>query len=332
MQFFGTIRSLFHKYWIPLVYITVGFAAYKIIADNYQMFMAVKPAQLFWLVACNVIFLMFYSLGWSLALRVMSEKRSSYVEGMALCLFHQFSYLSLGKGALVSTTSIIKDRYKTAYISSFSFFFFLTFVYIAINSIMGIMSVWFTKVDAMLVTISFVVLLALSILLAFIRVPLAAIHAFNHALKGKIPGYNGFAIFLLKASKMFTHFGFLRRLKYLTVFVVCTAVVTTTMVLRYYFAYGSLDGDVDFWQSGIVSMTTSNLLMFISITPGSLGVKEFFDGFFSNIVSVSQSLTISAALLDRVVNVICLVFSNFVAGYILFKTNKPIEEELETSA
>lgn len=320
MQVPQRIKKLFHEYWIPAVYVIVSIAAFTIIKDNYHHFLSIKIDKLIWLFAANMGFLIFYCTAWGYAMMLMSGRRASFLEGTALSCFHQFSFLSLGKGALASTTTIIKERYQTSYISSLSYMCLLTSFFIFFNSIWGILTLIVLDLYESYIGAGFVFLLGLSSSFLFVNPPLKLVHKINKVLKKIIPFYYYIAIVILKIMKIVTHFRFLKSTKNYIFFFLMNVMISLNMIWRYQFAYEALNFDIGFWKSSLISLVTSNILCFVAITPGALAVKESIDTFFGNFLAIPVESTLTATILDRLVNIVCLIILNIFAGYELFKT------------
>ncbi|MBP8591204.1 flippase-like domain-containing protein [Candidatus Shapirobacteria bacterium] len=65
--------------------------------------------------------------------------------------------------------------------------------------------------------------------------------------------------------------------------------------------------EISFIKSLFVSIVSA-LSLFISLTPGSIGVREAFMAFTSNVVGVSSTKAITVSILDRIVSLIPLLF------------------------
>ncbi len=320
MQILPKIRQAFHNYWIPLVYVLVGIAAYKIIADNYKLFLDISLGNLLWLVLANLVFLVFYGIAWGFCLKVVTKDRANMKEASALAFFHQFSFLSLGKGALASTTTIIKDRYGASYTSSFSYICLITSFFISFNSIFAILTLIMVGYYNPLVWAGFIFLIGLSSSFLFVTPSMPVVHKINSILKKIIPFYYYLGIAFLRIVRVIMRFRLLKKPKYYIFLYAMNALSGLGMILRYMFSYASLNFDVGFWKSSLISLVTSNILCFAAITPGALGVKESIDTFFADFVNVPIHSTLTAVLLDRVVNIACLAALNFYAAYVLFRT------------
>lgn len=81
--------------------------------------------------------------------------------------------------------------------------------------------------------------------------------------------------------------------------------------------FKTLGVEISFLKALFVSIV-STLSLFISITPGSLGIKEAFMAFTSNVVGISPANAIIVSALDRLISLLPLVVLAPVFSKILF--------------
>ncbi len=81
--------------------------------------------------------------------------------------------------------------------------------------------------------------------------------------------------------------------------------------------FKTLGVEINFLKALFVSIV-STLSLFISITPGSLGIKEAFMAFTSNVVGISPANAIIVSALDRLISLLPLVVLAPVFSKILF--------------
>jgi len=91
--------------------------------------------------------------------------------------------------------------------------------------------------------------------------------------------------------------------------------------------------EISFLKALFISIV-STLSLFVSLTPGSLGIKEAFVAFTSGVVGISSANAVAVSILDRLVSLIPLVILTPIFSKILFgefnfgkiKNNKNLEK------
>lgn len=86
-------------------------------------------------------------------------------------------------------------------------------------------------------------------------------------------------------------------------------------MLRLWFAFWALGIEIEFIQVTMITLITS-FSMFISITPGSLGIKEFFIIASGVALGIAPTHVAVAALLDRIVDILVTFILGAVFAYI----------------
>ena len=96
--------------------------------------------------------------------------------------------------------------------------------------------------------------------------------------------------------------------------------------LRLLVAFKVIGIEIDLISCMIIALITS-FSIFISITPGNLGIKEFFITFSSNILGISPDQALMVAMIDRAVDVIVSLITGYSFTYIL--AIKKVDEPLD---
>lgn len=111
------------------------------------------------------------------------------------------------------------------------------------------------------------------------------------------------------------------------VLILLTLINLTVFAFINYFTFLGLGQDIGLTKSFFFSVIQI-LVLFINITPGSLGITEGLYLIFGHTIAVSSGISLLVALTIRAVNVIILVTLGPLANYILYKQfkYKPIAE------
>lgn len=86
--------------------------------------------------------------------------------------------------------------------------------------------------------------------------------------------------------------------------------------LRLLVAFNVIGIEIDLISCMIIALITS-FSIFISITPGNLGIKEAFITFSSNILGISPDQALMVAMIDRAVDVVISLITGYGFSYIL---------------
>lgn len=66
----------------------------------------------------------------------------------------------------------------------------------------------------------------------------------------------------------------------------------------------------------------SGFALFLSITPGSLGIKELFAVFSATLIGVTSVEMVTTSIIDRLITFLVLLIAGSVSSYFLFRKKK----------
>lgn len=108
----------------------------------------------------------------------------------------------------------------------------------------------------------------------------------------------------------------------LTRFILLQLLLISTITLRLFFAFKSIGVNLGLISCLMVALLTS-FSLFVGLTPANLGIKEFFITIFSNMLGVSASQAIMAAIIDRTIDILITFLPGMYFSYLF---NKDIHE------
>lgn len=111
----------------------------------------------------------------------------------------------------------------------------------------------------------------------------------------------GVILIIVMASRMHTHSA-----RHLIAIYVVTLVQSLLMVAIYYTELHATHTMASLWQ-GLIYGSSANLSLFVSITPGAIGIREAFILFAQSLHHISLSSVITAGILDRAFYVVFLL-------------------------
>ncbi|OGH05965.1 MAG: hypothetical protein A2W22_03490 [Candidatus Levybacteria bacterium RBG_16_35_11] len=284
-----------------------GFYFYKNL-NEFSQLKVVSPIYFFPLSLLLVLFLATNGLVLKYLLEPFNIKLK-FKEWFGLSVINSMgNYLTPFKGGAVVRAIYLKKLHKFSYSHFLSTLAGIYIIVFLVNSFIGILTLillqYFLGIFNLLIfTIFLVLFLLLLTLIIFSPKVKETKYYFVNKLVSVINGWH-----LIKSNK---------KSVFITIFVSLTNVliIVFAMVLEFYI-FGA---KISLLKALFLSIVSS-LSLFISITPGSLGVKETLLMFTAETINVSTPQVLAISILDRFVGLIIILIFGSIFSYILFKS------------
>lgn len=223
-----------------------------------------------------------------------------------------FNYLTPFRGGAFVRAAYLKRQYDFEYRKSAGTLIGSYIIIYWTNCLFGVLGcVLLYSIEGvsnpMLLSLFVLAFLFLTVLMVFpLRIP-------DWERLGTLP--STFNSIMSSWGTMRTNIRLLAKLSFITVF----NIIVGSAIM--YFEFSFLGVNISYIHAIVISMVSA-LSLLISITPGSLGIKEFVVIFTATIIGISTSDALLVSMIDRgVVIILCFILSLFYSK--LFFTKQP---------
>lgn len=229
--------------------------------------------------------------------------------GLTMCNT-MFNYYLPARGGTVVKAYYLKKKYNLGYSHYAALMAGSLFLWLALTSLVGLLTVFFASV----ITGRFMVSLAVAFFSFLVGVLLTG-SATKLLLRFKIRSkFERLNLFLLNLKDGLTCFFQHRR--YALRFCLFSALFLMIMAARFYLCFLALNFDVQFWDVLLI-MIIAEFSYLIALIPGNLGIKEGIIVFSARFFGISPDQALAAAILDRMVSMVIIFGFGFVYSKML---------------
>jgi uncharacterized membrane protein YbhN (UPF0104 family) len=266
-------------------------------SDEFSVFLSISINDIVILIAASVVFKLIWGYIFKVLLRFF-EVDLEFLEWFGLTnISVMINYFLPAKGGLMGVAVYLKKKYQlnyTHFLSSMTGFYGITFL---VNALAGmILSLLVVRIGPFYEN---KILIFFSIVSACILASMMIV---------RLPKGDGLFQRYIRGLHQFAD-----NRKYLPELVFTQVGLILAIGIRIFFAFKVLGVDIGFMSSMLIALMAC-FSMFFSVTPASLGVKEFFITFSGTVLGVAPEKALAAAILDRCVDIVI----SFVLGSLSF--------------
>ena len=294
-----------------LIILIVWFVTYiNTHLNEFKQIKIIHYNHLFYISVLTIIFLVSNGL----QLRYLLEPfkiRLPFKEWFGLSVVSTFgNYLTPFRGGMGLRAIFLKNKYQFSYslfVSTLAAAYIIVFL---VNSLIGVLSMMLIYLFYNLFSkIILTLFLTLFLFCLFIVIFSPKFYQTKYKLINKFLNIvNGWS--LIKSNyKILTFTSFF------------TFLNVAFSVLIMYLEFSAFGINIS-WTQSLFLTIVSTFSIFLSITPGSLGIKESILVFSANLINISSTQALSVAILDRVINLIIILILGPIFSYILMRDSK----------
>ena len=266
--------------------------------DVFGMLKGMSYKYIFFLIAAAGLFKFVLGLNFKILVSFF-DIRLPFREWLGLtCIAAMTNYLLPAKAGMAAQAVYLKKNFGfryTNFLSSVTGFYAVTFL---VNAVIGtLLSIKLLNDHMSSGEFVFMFFLFISFVTAFLIFAIFHFPKLSSRVGIFRDFFEGFRYFHNKPQKI-------------SGLIISQVVVVLAIGLRLWVAFRALGIDISLTSSIIVALITS-FAIFINLTPGGLGVKEFLLTFSASILGVSPPEAVMVAMLDRVIDVLV----SFTLGY-----------------